>query len=111
MSESPSPENPFAGTRWGFPRGRAYQPKRRRTAVTEHVLLVGREEGLARRYRQHGADAVSVLCRTEHVSRIKAAADCARVLALPAQAGLGEWVGIARAPARRPPGDPDRPVR
>lgn len=65
--------------------------------MAEHVLLVGREEGLARRYRQHGADAVSVLCRTEHVSRIKSAEDCARVLALPARAGLDEWVGIARA--------------
>ena len=39
--------------------------------MTEHVLLVGREEGLARRYRQHGAGAVSVLCRTEHVSRVE----------------------------------------
>jgi biotin carboxylase len=66
--------------------------------VTEHVLLVGREEGLARRYRQHGRGVtVSVLCRTEHVSRIGSAEDCARVLALPARASMDEWVGVARA--------------
>jgi biotin carboxylase len=70
--------------------------------VSEHVLLVGREEGLARRYRGHGTAAgtavtVSVLCRTEHLSRVSSAEDCARVLALPARAGMDEWVGIARA--------------
>jgi len=65
--------------------------------MSEHVLLVGREEGLAARYRRYGSDvAVSVLCRAEHVSRVKSAEDCARVLALPAQAGLEEWVGVAR---------------
>ena len=56
--------------------------------MSEHVLLVGREEGLAARYRRYGPDvAVSILCRAEHVSRVKSAEDCARVLALPAQAG------------------------
>jgi len=66
--------------------------------VSEHVLLVGREEGLARRYRQHRAGVtVTVMCRTEHVSRVSPTGDCARVLALPAQAGMDEWVGIARA--------------
>ncbi|HEX6933444.1 MAG TPA: ATP-grasp domain-containing protein [Streptosporangiaceae bacterium] len=66
--------------------------------MSEHVLLVGREEGLARRYRQHRAGVtVSVMCRTEHVSRIGSTGDCARVLALPAQAGPEEWVCIARA--------------
>jgi len=65
--------------------------------MSEHVLLVGREEGLAARYRRYGPDvAVSILCRAEHVSRVKSAEDCARVLALPAQAGLEEWVGVAR---------------
>ena len=66
--------------------------------MSEHVLLVGREEGLAARYRRYGPDvAVSVLCRTEHVSRVKSAEDCARVLALPAQAGLEEWAGVVHA--------------
>lgn len=66
--------------------------------MAEHVLLVGREEGLARRYRQHSPGVtVSVLCRTEHVGRIGSAEDCARVLALPARASMDEWVGIARA--------------
>lgn len=37
------------------------------------------------------------MCRTEHVSRISPTGDCARVLALPAQAGTDEWVCIARA--------------
>jgi biotin carboxylase len=37
------------------------------------------------------------MCRTEHVSRVKSAGDCARVLALPAQAGMDEWVSVARA--------------
>lgn len=65
--------------------------------MSEHVLLVGREEGLAARYRRYGPDvAVSVLCRTEHVSRIESPGQCARVLALPAQAGLEEWAGVAR---------------
>ena len=66
--------------------------------MSEHVLLVGREEGLAARYRRYGPDvAVSVLCRTEHVSRVESPGHCARVLALPAQAGMEEWVGVARA--------------
>jgi hypothetical protein len=65
--------------------------------VSEHVLIVGREEGLARRYRGHGRGAtVSVICRTEHLSRIGSAADCSRVLALPAEADPAEWVDLAR---------------
>jgi biotin carboxylase len=64
----------------------------------EHVLLVGREEGLARRYRQHCADAeITVMCRTEFVSRVLAPQDCTRVLALPAHAGMEEWVAMAQA--------------
>jgi biotin carboxylase len=66
--------------------------------VPEHVLLVGREEGLARRYRQYRAGVtVSVICRMEHFSRVSSAEDCARVLALPARAAADEWVGVARA--------------
>jgi biotin carboxylase len=65
--------------------------------VSEHVLLVGREEGLARRYRQYCAGVtVTVMCRLEHVSRVRSSEDCARVLALPAQADMDEWVCIAR---------------
>jgi biotin carboxylase len=66
--------------------------------VAEHVLIVGREEGLARRYRGHGPDVtVSVICRMEHLARVRSPEDCARVLALPAGADLAEWVGLARA--------------
>jgi ATP-grasp domain len=66
--------------------------------VAEHVLIVGREEGLARRYRGHAGEVtVSVICRTEHLSRLGSPADCARVLALPADADLAEWVGLAQA--------------
>src|SRR6476661_7712892 len=58
--------------------------------MSEHVLLVGREEGLAARYRRYGSDvAVSVLCRAEHVSRVKSAEDCARA------AAVGEALGVA----------------
>ena len=65
--------------------------------MTEHVLFVGREEGLARRYRQYCSDAViSVLCRTEHLSQARSPDDCSRVLALPADAGPEEWVAMAR---------------
>ncbi len=65
--------------------------------MSEHVLFVGREEGLARRYRQHRAGiAVSVMCRMEHVSRVGSSEDCARVLALPAEADMDEWVRFAR---------------
>ena len=64
--------------------------------MSEHVLLVGREEGLARRYRQHSAGVtVTVMCRTEHVSRVSPTGDCARVLALPAQAETEALVCIA----------------
>jgi biotin carboxylase len=66
--------------------------------VSEHVLFIGREEGLARRYRQHREGVtVSVMCRTEHVSRVRSPEDCARVLALPAEADTDEWVCLARA--------------
>jgi biotin carboxylase len=66
--------------------------------VSEHVLFVGREEGLARRYRQsRGGVTVSVMCRKEHVSRVRLPEDCARVLALPAEADMDEWVSFARA--------------
>jgi hypothetical protein len=65
--------------------------------VSEHVLIVGREEGLAGRYRRHRPGViVSVICRTEHVSRIGSPAECSRVLALPAEAGPAEWVDLAR---------------
>jgi biotin carboxylase len=66
--------------------------------LTEHVLLVGREEGMASRYRNRGEDvSVSVLCRMEHLRRIVSPEDCARVFALPAEAGVKEWVCLARA--------------
>jgi biotin carboxylase len=66
--------------------------------VSEHVLIVGREEGLARRYRGHGRGVtVSVICRMEHLARFGSPEDCARLLAVPAGADLAEWVGLARA--------------
>jgi biotin carboxylase len=66
--------------------------------VSEHVLFVGREEGLARRYRRYCSDVlVSVLCRMEHLSQVRSSDDCSRVLALPADADLEEWVAMAQA--------------
>jgi biotin carboxylase len=66
--------------------------------VSEHVLFVGREEGLARRYRRSSSDvSVSVMCRMEHLSQVRFSADCFRVLAIPADADLEEWVGMAQA--------------
>jgi phosphoribosylamine-glycine ligase len=66
--------------------------------VPEHVLFVGREEGLARRYRRFSSDvSVSVLCRMEHLPQIRFSGDCSRVLALPAEADLEEWVAMAQA--------------
>ena len=65
--------------------------------MTEHVLFVGREEGLARRYRQYCSNSViSVLCRMEHLSHVRSSDDCSRVLALPADADLEEWVAMAQ---------------
>jgi biotin carboxylase len=66
--------------------------------LSEHVLLVGREEGMASRYRQHREGVtVSVLCRMEHLRRIRSNEDCARVLALPVEADMKEWVYLAQA--------------
>jgi biotin carboxylase len=72
--------------------------------MSEHVLIVGREEGLAGRYASRGRDVtVSVMCRTEHLSRIGSAADCSRVLAVPAEADAAEWTDLARALHRAHP--------
>ena len=65
--------------------------------MSEHVLFVGREEGLAPRYRQYGETTVSVMCRMDHVSRVGSSEDCARVLGLPTDADMDEWVCLARA--------------
>ena len=66
--------------------------------MSEHVLIVGREGGLACRYRQRAREvAVSVMCRTEYVPEISSLDDCARVLALPVDADMGEWICLARA--------------
>lgn len=53
---------------------------------------------MASRYLKHGQDVtVSVLCRMEHLRRVLSAGDCARVLALPADADTKEWLCLARA--------------
>jgi len=70
--------------------------------MSEHVLVFGNGYDMPGRIRARGTDrglafTTSVLCRPDHLAKLEEADGHARIVAVRADAPVGEWIALARA--------------